>query len=327
MIETARLTLLPLTLDQLRLHVADDYQLEMTLGLQKGHRVVDELLLSIITHFVVPRLKDPAYNPLYHTIWIAIDCEKQQIVADAKFKGEPDETGTVEIGYGTYPAFQRQGYMAEMVGGLMRWAGQQPGVRRVVADTTVENVASQRVLEKNGFRMFSRIEELLWWEYVFDEEVAQLTFDEYGYLVPYEVQPVSLVTINYWFGSGSQRRKGLWNAFSQLLNEVASHQIPVIDIWVDGSFITITGQPNDVDVVVYVQNTYLEQQFSRLNTLSQSFWNIDLKWVPVYNEPDSVRQSIDRLERMKWFLLFNTDRPGRAKGFVSINEFSYGSHK
>lgn len=171
MIETVRLTLLPLTLDQLRLHVADNYRLEASLGLQKGHREVVEPLLSIITHFTVPRLKDPARNPLYHTIWIAIDRQQQQIVADAKFKGEPDETGTVEIGYGTYPAFQRQGYMSEIVRGLVRWVGQQPGVRRVVADTNVENVASQRVLENCGFRLFDRVEEMLWWEYVFDQMV------------------------------------------------------------------------------------------------------------------------------------------------------------
>lgn len=166
MIETARLTLIPLTLRQLRLHVRDNYQLEKTVGLQKGHRVVVEPLLSIITHFTIPRLQDPAFDPLYHTMWMAIDRQKRQFVAEAKFKGEPDETGTVEIGYGTYPALHRQGYMTEMVGGLVNWASQQPGVQRVVADTDVENVASQKVLEKNGFRMFDRIETMLWWEYI-----------------------------------------------------------------------------------------------------------------------------------------------------------------
>lgn len=168
MIETARLTLIPLTLRQLRLHVRDNYQLEKTVGLQKGHRVVVEPLLSIITHFTIPRLQDPAFDPLYHTMWMAIDRQKRQFVAEAKFKGEPDETGTVEIGYGTYPALHRQGYMTEMVGGLVNWASQQPGVQRVVADTDVENVASQKVLEKNGFRMFDRIETMLWWEYIIE---------------------------------------------------------------------------------------------------------------------------------------------------------------
>ncbi|GAB2573418.1 GNAT family N-acetyltransferase [Spirosoma areae] len=167
MIETPRLTLIPLTLDQLRLHVADRYRLEETLGLHKGHREVAELLLSVITHFTIPRLQDPANDPLYHTLWMAIDRQKQQFVAEAKFKGEPDETGTIEIGYGTYPALHRQGYMTEMVSGLIHWAGGQPGVERVVADTASENVASQKVLEKNGFQLFDRLENMLWWEYRF----------------------------------------------------------------------------------------------------------------------------------------------------------------
>jgi ribosomal-protein-alanine N-acetyltransferase len=167
MIETSRLTLLPLTLDQLRLHVADNQQLEQSMGLLKGHRQVVEPLLSVIVHFTVPRLRDLSRDPLYNTIWIAIDREKRQIVADAKFKGEPDETGTIEIGYGTYPAFQRRGYMTEMVTGMVNWARNQPDVFRVVADTDAENVASQKVLEKSGFHLFDQIENMLWWEYIF----------------------------------------------------------------------------------------------------------------------------------------------------------------
>ncbi|GAB3505289.1 GNAT family N-acetyltransferase [Spirosoma knui] len=167
MIETLRLTIIPLTLDQVILHVADSYRLEETLGLRQGHRKAVEPVLSVITHFTIPRLKEPSRDPLYHTMWLAIDRQKQQIVAEAKFKGEPDETGAVEIGYGTYPAFQRQGYMSEMVGGLVDWAGKQPGVLRVVADTDVENVASQKVLEKNRFVLFNRTENLLWWQYEF----------------------------------------------------------------------------------------------------------------------------------------------------------------
>lgn len=166
MIETDRLTILPLTLSQLQLHIADRYQLEAEMGILRGHRQVVEPLLSILTHFTIPRLQDPSLDPLYHTLWVAIDRQKNQFVAEAKFKGEPDETGSVEIGYGTYPALHRQGYMSEMVGGLVKWASQQPGVQRIVADTDVENVASQKVLMKNGFQLFDRVEDMLWWEYL-----------------------------------------------------------------------------------------------------------------------------------------------------------------
>lgn len=166
MIDTARLTIIPLNLEQLHLHIANNYQLEQTLGLQKGVRHVVDPVLSIITYFTIPRLQDPRYDPFFHTMWLAIDRQKRQFVAEAKFKGEPDETGTIEIGYGTYPPVQRNGYMTEMVGGLLSWACKQPGVARIVADTETENVASQKVLEKNNFRLFDRIENMLWWELI-----------------------------------------------------------------------------------------------------------------------------------------------------------------
>jgi len=176
MIETPRLTLLPLSLDQLRLHIADNVQLEVSLGLLPGHREVDAYLMSVITHFTVPRLKNPANDPLYHTIWIAIDRNTRQIVADAKFKGEPDEDdATVEVGYGTYPAFQGRGYMTEMVGGMVHWASQQPGIARIVADTEADNAASQRVLEKNGFDRFDQIDDMVWWEYSFGHDEPKIS--------------------------------------------------------------------------------------------------------------------------------------------------------
>lgn len=181
MIETSRLTLIPLSLDQLRLHIENSTRLEESLGLLPGHREVVEPLLSIITHFTLSRLKDPDYDPLYHTVWIAIDRQTRQIVADAKFKGEPDETGTVEIGYGTYPAFQRRGYMSEIVGGLVSWVSRQPDVRRVMADTDENNLASQRVLQKNGFLFVEEIEGLIWWKL---DLTSKLYINARGYLPP-----------------------------------------------------------------------------------------------------------------------------------------------
>ncbi len=65
--------------------------------------------------------------------------------------GRPDEAGSIEIGYGMNPSACGQGFATEIVGGLTDWLLARPDVRVVRADTAVENVASQRVLEKNGF--------------------------------------------------------------------------------------------------------------------------------------------------------------------------------
>ncbi len=66
------------------------------------------------------------------------------------FKGQP-ENGTVEIGYGLVPSARGHGYAAEAVVALLTVAAEH-GVSKVVADTTLDNIASQRTLIRAGFR-------------------------------------------------------------------------------------------------------------------------------------------------------------------------------
>ena len=73
------------------------------------------------------------------------------LVGGACFKGLPDERGSVEIGYGTFEAYQCRGYMTEAVGALCDWALSQPDVHQVEAQIEEGNIASEKVLLKNGF--------------------------------------------------------------------------------------------------------------------------------------------------------------------------------
>jgi RimJ/RimL family protein N-acetyltransferase len=66
------------------------------------------------------------------------------------FKGRPQD-GCAEIGYGLAPSARGQGYAAEALSALLTVAAEH-GVSRVVADTDPDNVASQRTLERAGFR-------------------------------------------------------------------------------------------------------------------------------------------------------------------------------
>jgi len=73
------------------------------------------------------------------------------MVGEICIVGEPNADGEIEIGYGTHPAFQRNGYMTEMVGGLIHWAKTQPLVKSIIASTDKTNSASFKVLQKNNF--------------------------------------------------------------------------------------------------------------------------------------------------------------------------------
>lgn len=81
-----------------------------------------------------------------------------QAVGGIGFKGRPDG-GCVEIGYGLAPSARGHGYAAEAAVALLTIAADH-GVSRVIADTTPDNIASQRTLVRAGFRLVGTDSEL-----------------------------------------------------------------------------------------------------------------------------------------------------------------------
>jgi RimJ/RimL family protein N-acetyltransferase len=78
------------------------------------------------------------------------------------FKGQPDG-GSAEIGYGLAPSARGHGYAAEAVIALLTVAADH-GLLKVIADTTLDNIASQRTLIRAGFRLVSTDEDLRHYE-------------------------------------------------------------------------------------------------------------------------------------------------------------------
>jgi RimJ/RimL family protein N-acetyltransferase len=82
------------------------------------------------------------------------------------FKGRP-EGGCVEIGYGLAPSARGHRYAAEAVGAVLSVAAEH-GVSTVIADTTLDNIASQRTLIRAGFRLVGTDDELQYYEALVD---------------------------------------------------------------------------------------------------------------------------------------------------------------
>lgn len=163
-LETRRLHILPLSLRELLFYLDGDGNLEKELGLAVTERSVPLELLAALRELIIPAVADENNDYLFHTLWTMIDKDSRQIVGDLCFKGEPNEQGEVEIGYGTYESFQRQGYMSEAVEAMTRWAFERPGVHAVIAETDIVNLASHRVLKKNGFHKYKILDTVMaWW--------------------------------------------------------------------------------------------------------------------------------------------------------------------
>jgi len=80
------------------------------------------------------------------------------VVGGIGFFGPP-LGGEAEIGYGIVPSRQGRGYATEAVQAMLTMAWADSRVRTVVAGTDPGNAASQRVLEKAGFRQISAVGE------------------------------------------------------------------------------------------------------------------------------------------------------------------------
>jgi RimJ/RimL family protein N-acetyltransferase len=73
-----------------------------------------------------------------------------QAVGDIGFHGPLDEAQQVTIGYQVVPSERRRGLATAACAMLIELAW-SAGARRLLANTDADNVASQRVLRRNGF--------------------------------------------------------------------------------------------------------------------------------------------------------------------------------
>lgn len=94
---------------------------------------------------------------LARTVRLQIDPAAWLIVSDDEVVGLCSITkpfaspGLVEIGYGIAPERRGRGFATRAVGKLLDLARADARIRLVAAETAVDNPASQRTLEKNGF--------------------------------------------------------------------------------------------------------------------------------------------------------------------------------
>jgi len=80
--------------------------------------------------------------------WMLV--EASEIVGLCSLVRAPEQ-GELNIGYGVAPTRQGRGIAGRAIGEILHWARHDPRVDLVTAETAIGNLASQRVLERNGF--------------------------------------------------------------------------------------------------------------------------------------------------------------------------------
>ena len=87
------------------------------------------------------------------SFWYLVLDESKEVAGLCGFKGRPDESGSVEIGYSILEQFRTVGLATEAAMRLIGWAFTHHGVREVSAETLPHLRSSIRVLEKNGMEL------------------------------------------------------------------------------------------------------------------------------------------------------------------------------
>lgn len=162
-IETERLKLLPLKVQDLKNYVLDYSFFADSLGINYEAKVISDFMKGIF-EIKIGKIEGDPENWLLYTYWIILDRQFNEEAGMIGFKGLPDANGRVEIGYGTEEKFRFRGYMTESLRVLCDWSFTNLFLNIICASVKKDNPASIRVLEKNNFKLFDEDRDYYWYE-------------------------------------------------------------------------------------------------------------------------------------------------------------------
>jgi RimJ/RimL family protein N-acetyltransferase len=172
-IQTGRLELIPLSLDQLETALMSIPQLSVSLGIPIVESLLDGIVQRAVTMKIEKMKKAPDEQHAWFTYWLIVIKSEKIGAGMVGFKGIPNQAGEVEIGYGIDEIFRSHGYMTEAVCALVDWAFTHPECSAVTATKVlINNFGSQKVLIKSGFKEISSDENFI--NYRIDRSISKL---------------------------------------------------------------------------------------------------------------------------------------------------------
>ena len=160
MLETNRLLLIPVDSEIL------DSLLESDDAFSQKYDLINdggEFLTPSLDYLrkIRQRLTDHPEEYPFAVDYMIVVKDMKTVIGSIDYKYMPDDSGVSEIGYGMSPQYEGRGYMTEALSAMVSY-GKEYGLKRVIADTLIENTKSQNVLKRCGFT-FSKQEGNKYW--------------------------------------------------------------------------------------------------------------------------------------------------------------------
>ncbi|MGM0445955.1 MAG: GNAT family N-acetyltransferase [Bacillota bacterium] len=161
---TSRLKLLALTEADLKESLENLNKYYTENNLISSNIKLSELMQKVYQIKLINIKNDPE-NYLFYTYWLIINKNTNQVLGRIGFKNIPDQNHICEIGYGINETFRSKGYMTEALKRYLDWGFNQNinPISKITAKTKIDNIASQKVLKKAGFKRVSVKDDLTHW--------------------------------------------------------------------------------------------------------------------------------------------------------------------
>jgi hypothetical protein len=150
-----------------------------------------------------------------------------------------------------------------------------------------------------------------------------MEFDENGYLKPYKITEIDIITFEQTFVWNDDRKK-LFDEYLNYIIFLKEFDLGNFSQWIDGSFISKKPKPNDIDIVTFIQYEKYDLYFKEIAKLQKQFRGLDTYFVKVFPE-NHPSEFIYKLDKTEWDFQFSFSRinpkTGKSskKGFVQIN--------
>ncbi len=153
-LETNRLNIFPLDLGSLQLLKKGRTIMENHLGLEPSNMKLSPGTRKELKEAIDQWIKNVSSHEKeywWFTNWEIILKAANKTIGGIGFAGQPNERGTVHIGFMIDENYEGNGYMTECLGAMIQWAFSQDNCEAIRAVTPLDNIGSHKVLEKNNF--------------------------------------------------------------------------------------------------------------------------------------------------------------------------------
>ena len=160
--------------------------------------------------------------------------------------------------------------------------------------------------------------------------MQNITFTDEGFIFPNEKINVDLATLKTIFVDNfpnSTTRKTLYDNYLRYIDDFSKQITPNFTQWINGSFVTLKENPNDIDFVTFIDVDILLEKSDNgfLDNFYSFSWEkekLDAYILDVFPEEDKMYIEHTLKFKNQWFERFTQTKPGGKKykkGFLEIN--------